>query len=96
MFLVVLLLLLAAGIVAGLLYLLTVTLFGAQALFYALAILIGLPFLTAAILILLALNLPFAVFFKNLSLYFLSSLECGYTPLPLESEESQGPEKVNV
>ncbi len=83
MFLAMLLFLLVGGIIAGILYLLLVLLLKAQALFYALAIIIGVPFFLVAILVLIGINLPFALFFKSFSLYFLSSLDCGYTPLPL-------------
>jgi hypothetical protein len=95
MFLIILLLLLIGGIIAGILYLLIVSIFKAKAIFIALAIMIGIPILLAALVILIAVNLPFAIFFKNFSLYFLSSLDCGYKPLPFDdfqgetSQESQ-------
>ena len=83
-FLAVFALLLVAGIIAGLLYALVVGLFKFSALFYFLAVIIGVPFILIVFLILFALNLPFALFLKSFSLYFLSSLDCRYEPLPLE------------
>lgn len=81
----VLLLMLAGGILFGLPYLLIVTLLKAKMLYMILAVIAGIPFAVAALLLFCSLGLPFAVFFRSFSLYFLSSLGCGYEPLSLKS-----------
>ncbi len=53
-----------------------------------LAGIVGLLLVVVAILLRMSINLPFAVFFRNFSLYFMSSLNCGYQPLPLENAAS--------
>lgn len=76
--------LIIAGLLLGLPYLLIVTLFKAKLLYIIFAIVVGLPLLIASILLFMSIGLPFAVFFRSFSLYFMSSLECGYSPLSLE------------
>ncbi|MCF7908559.1 MAG: hypothetical protein K9L86_06810 [Candidatus Omnitrophica bacterium] len=73
-------LLLVAAILFGIPYLLLKMSF----IFIGYAIIVGIPFLALTFIILLSIGLPVAVFFKSLSLYFFSSIECEYNPLPLE------------
>lgn len=49
---------------------------------------LGLLFL-AFLFFLMLLYLPLAIFTKNFALYFLSSLNCGYTPLPITSTSGE-------
>jgi len=79
-----LVILLGGGAIFGLLYLLLVGLLKLKILFYVVAVIIGTPLAAAALLVLISVPLPYAVFFRCFSLYFLTSLNCGYTPLPLE------------
>lgn len=79
----ILVILLAGALLFGLPYLLIVIGFKVPVLFYIYAVLVGVPFITAVILLFMSINLPIAVFFRNFSLYYLSALECEYTPLPL-------------
>jgi hypothetical protein len=76
--------LLLGGIIFGLGYLLFWVLLKVQIVFWIYAILIGIPFAAVAILCLMAVQLPLAMFFRSFSLYFFSSLKSGYTPLPLQ------------
>ena len=57
-------------------------------LFLAVAVVLGIPFVLLMMVTSLAVRLPFAVFFQSFALYFLSSLECGYEPLPLRAEDA--------
>ena len=75
---------LIALLVFGLPYLLLVSLLKANLIFGILAVLLGIPFIMAAILLLASIGLPFAVFFRSYSLYYMTSMKCGYAPLPLE------------
>ena len=61
-----------------------------QTLLWSLGIIIGVPYFFMSMIILMLLYLPVAVFFRSLSLYFLSSLNCGYEPLPLAKESIGG------
>jgi len=79
--------LIAGGLILGLLYLLIVVLMKAKMIYIIFAIIAGIPLLAAAIILFLSINLPFAVFFRSFSLYFLSSLDCSYYPLPLDNVE---------
>lgn len=81
--LVVLGLLLSGGILFGIPYLLFSTLLKIEVLFYIYAVIAGIPFIAATVLLMLSAGLPFAVFFRNFSLYFISSLECEYSPLEI-------------
>ncbi|MBU1112577.1 MAG: hypothetical protein KKH93_01710 [Candidatus Omnitrophica bacterium] len=72
---------LAGSILIGIPYLL----FKTGVIFIALAVIIGIPFLAVVIAVILSVSLPIAVFFKNFSLYFLSSLDCEYKPLEISS-----------
>jgi len=71
-------------VIGGILYILFMILLKAQVIFVILCALIGIPLVIALMIALFFLQLPFAVFFRSFSLYFLSSLNCGYTPLALE------------
>ena len=79
--------LIAGGLTFGLLYLLIAVLLKAKIIYIIFSTIIGIPLLAAAIILLLSINLPFAVFFRSFSLYFLSSLDCSYYPLPLGNVE---------
>lgn len=74
---------LAAFIIFGLAYVLFAVLLQAKALFWAVALVLAIPTGLAALAVIAAVGLPFAVFFRNFSLYFFSSINCGYVPLPL-------------
>jgi len=74
---------LAAAILFGIPYLLLGMLLKIMPLFIAYAVIVGIPFIAVAILLLMCVNLPFAVFFRSFSLYFLSSLDCEYDPLEI-------------
>jgi hypothetical protein len=81
--------LLAAGaILLGVPYLVLAKIMGLKVLAAVLMAVIGLPFFALSVVFLICLQLPFAVFFKSFSLHFMSSLECGYDPLPLEPAEA--------
>ena len=75
---------LIALLVFGLPYLLLVSLLKANLIFGILAVLFGIPFIIAAILVLASIGLPFAVFFRSYSLLYISSMKCGYSPLPID------------
>jgi len=79
-----LLALVTGAIVFGIPYYIFSVLLKINVIFWIIAVLAGIPFLIVFILLMAATNLPFAVFFRNFSLYFLSSLKTKYTPLPLE------------
>ncbi len=78
-------LLLIAAILFGIPFLIFFVLLKLKVVFFILAGLAGIPFVLMAFLILAMVSLPVSVFFRSFSLYFLSSLNCGYTPLALES-----------
>ncbi len=82
-------LLVVGGIAFGLLYFLFVFLLKTNILFTVLLFILGIPALIVSILMFLSVGLPFAVFFRSFSLYFLGNLPCGYAPLPLKEEGSQ-------
>lgn len=79
--------LLAAGIVFGVLYLILAVLLKAKLLFIILSVVLGIPAFIALIMLMALANLPFAVFFRNFSLYYITSLGCGYAPLALENNQ---------
>jgi hypothetical protein len=66
-------------------YLLIVGLFKATVLYGIFAVVLGVPFLIVAFLLMWAVGLPAAVFFRSFSLYFLTSLKTKYTPIPIDS-----------
>lgn len=77
-------LVIVGGLVFGLSYALLVALLKAKIIYYVFCVIVGIPFAIAALLLLISIQLPFAVFFRCFSLYYLSALNCGYTPLALE------------
>jgi hypothetical protein len=92
--------LLAGGVIFGVPYLLIAVLLKLKWLFVVFVVIAGLPFAVTFVLLIISLGLPFHVFFKCFSLYFLSSLNCGYQPLalaqpnePLESVEGSADER---
>jgi len=80
----VIIVLIAAAILFGIPYVIIAILLKAKLLYFVFAIIVAIPFLLIAWILLLSVNLPFAVFFRCFSLYFLTSLDCEYQPLPLE------------
>ncbi|MBN1794045.1 MAG: hypothetical protein JW844_03685 [Candidatus Omnitrophica bacterium] len=89
---------LLAALIAGLIVLgipgyLLGSVLKAKMLAAVLGIIVGIPIIALLILLGLSIGLPFAVFFRNFSLYYLSSLKCGYTPLPLEEPGEAAPEE---
>jgi len=83
-FVCILVVLLVAGLLLGIPFLLIVGIFKAKILFTIFAIIVGIPLFVLCILLFFSIGLPFAVFFRSLSLYFISSLDCGYRPLLLD------------
>lgn len=79
-----LVILIVGALLLGVPYLLIGLLLKAKLLYIIFAIIVGVPLLAAVILLFMGIGLPFSVFFRNFSLYFLSSLDCGYAPLPLD------------
>ncbi|MEI7997878.1 MAG: hypothetical protein WCH62_00005, partial [Candidatus Omnitrophota bacterium] len=51
----------------------------------SIAVIFGVPYVLLGIVVLCCIELPVSVFFRTFSLYFLSSLNCGYMPLAFES-----------
>ncbi|MCA9406894.1 MAG: hypothetical protein KC684_10170, partial [Candidatus Omnitrophica bacterium] len=76
--------LLVGAFIFGVGYFIFATLLNMELLFSVFAFAVGVPFFLLFLILLFSVSLPFAVFFRSFSLYFLSSLECGYQPLPLE------------
>ena len=74
------------AILFGIVYLVLSVGFKLKALFLAVAVVLGIPFVLLMMVTSLAVRLPFAVFFQSFALYFLTSLDCGYEPLPLRDE----------
>ncbi len=79
---------LSGVILFGVLYLLVAVLLKLKVVFIILAVILGIPFFATVLLVLIGTALPFAVFYRNLSLYFISSLNCGYDILPLEDDRA--------
>ena len=85
-FLIVLISFLIVGfLVFGLGYLIFAVLLKTKILFWIFALVLGIPTCLAALAAIVAIGLPFAVFFRSFSLYFFSSLNCGYVPLALSN-----------
>ena len=80
-------LMLVGGAVFGFAFLLLGVLLKAKWLFAIVSVAAGIPFGIVAVLLLLCVGLPFHLFFRAFSLYFLTSLDCGYAPLPLPLPE---------
>ncbi len=68
---------LAAAVLFGLPYLLLALSLNAMPIFVFYAVIAGIPFIALVILLFASIDLPFAVFFRSFSLYFLSSLGQG-------------------
>ena len=73
-------LMLVGGVVFGLMYFIIAVLLKAKIIYMISAAIIGVPYLMMVLIVLFSISLPFAVFFRSFSLYFLSSLNCGYQP----------------
>jgi hypothetical protein len=58
------------------------------------AVVVGVPFAVVSLLILMATALPFAVFFRLLSLNYLVSLTCGYTKETLDGYVTRRAERL--
>jgi hypothetical protein len=71
----------AAFIIFGLLFLLLGVLLKMKILFGILAVILGIPYVFLFLILLVATALPFAVFFRNLSLYFITDIDGGQYPL---------------
>ena len=84
-----LIVLLVGLVLFGLPYLIFVSLLKSMAIFIAFLVIVGSPFFVVMTLLFLSIELPIAVFFRNFSLHFISSLKCGYTPILLEEVESK-------
>lgn len=78
-----LLALLVGALLFGLPYLLLAVAFKVPVIFYIYAVVLGIPFAVAAVIALICVSLPFAVFFRNFSLYYLAGLAPEYAALPL-------------
>lgn len=76
-----------AAVIFGIGYLVFNILLKAKILFIGFAVGAGIPMLFAFLFLLFAVILPFAVFFRAFSLYFLSSLNEGYAPLALNQAQ---------
>ncbi|MFH1062756.1 MAG: hypothetical protein V1747_07745 [Candidatus Omnitrophota bacterium] len=81
--------LLIGGVCLGLIYFIIVFLLKLKVLFNVLAIIFAVCFAVCVVLFITCIGLPFAVFFKNFLLYFISNLNCGYTPIPLIEEPDE-------
>jgi len=84
MFLVFIVAAVAGVVLFGLVYVVLVVLLKAKIMAIVAGIVIGAPFIVLLILAAAAIQLPFAVFFRSLSLYFLSTLSEEFRLLPLE------------
>lgn len=78
-----------AALLFGIPYLIFVFLFQAMPLFIIYAAIIAIPFFLAVIFMLISANLPFVIFFRTFSLYFMASLDCGYYPLQVATAGCQ-------
>ena len=81
--------LIVAAIIFGGLYLVFGMLLNSQMLFTVFAIVLGIPFAVAVMLFLNGLIVPFVFFFRSFTLYYLSSLDVGYQPISLISQEPE-------
>ena len=79
-----LVILLIAAVVFGLPFLIIAMAMKAKLIFIIYAIVVGIPFIIATIITLIATALPVAVFFRLFSLYYLMSLDSGYTQESLD------------
>ena len=70
----------------GIPYFILVTLFKAVFVYQLYAVLLGIPSMLVLILLTASVNLPVATFYRSFSLFYLASLDAGYTALPLRKE----------
>jgi hypothetical protein len=82
--------LIAAALIVGLAYLLVGIIMHAKAMFWTVVIILAIPSGILFVVAMMCVGLPFAVFFRTFSLYFLSSLNCGYVPLALPDPRKIG------
>jgi len=75
-------------VIGGFFYLIFGVLLKLKVVFFVLMFIIGVPLGAALILLIIMLGLPIAVFFKNFSLYYFSSLDGLYKPLALADPEN--------
>jgi len=94
MFILLFIILLLAGFIFIIAYYLIVTLLKAKMLFTIFTVMIGTPFIIALVLFTLSISLPVAVFLRYFSLYYLTSLNCGYSPLDLVVDDEMSSEDV--
>lgn len=73
-----------AAVIYGIGFLIFFVLLKSKFVFIGFAVGAGIPLVFALIVMMFAVMVPFAVFFRNFSLYFLSSLNAGYSPLQLD------------
>lgn len=83
----VLVMLVAGALLLGVPYLLIAMWLKLLPLYIIYAILVGIPFFVAVLLLFVGIYLPFSVFFRCFSLYFLSAVGYGHAPLALIEEE---------
>ncbi|MDD5218022.1 MAG: hypothetical protein PHN49_07420 [Candidatus Omnitrophica bacterium] len=76
--------LIAAAVIFGLPYLLAVVMLKIKAIFIFWVFIFIAPFVAGMAVLMTSITLPFAIFFRCFSLYYLSSLNCGYRPIPIE------------
>jgi len=81
------------GIIFGAGYVIFYILLKSKIVFIGFAIGAGIPFVIAFVFLMFAILLPFAVFYHVLNLYYLGSLNAGYTPLELPFEKLDRPIK---
>lgn len=88
-------LILAALITFGIPFLIIWLLLKAKLVFVIYAIAAGIPFAVLGLILLLAVSLPFAVFFRLFSINYLISLDCGYTQDSLSAYASRKAERIS-
>ncbi len=93
-FLALLVFILIALIIFGIPFIFIALIIKAKLAFIIYAIAAAIPFGIAAVIVLAAAGLPFAVFFRSLSLYYLISLNSGYTEASLDAYAARKAERV--
>ncbi len=73
-------LILVGSVVFGLMYFIIAALLKAKIIYMICVMIVGVPYIIMILIVLYSISLPFAVFFRSFSLYFLSNLNCGYQP----------------
>lgn len=92
----VIILVLIGLLIFGLPYLIIVSLLKSELIFIIFAVIAGIPFALLILFIFLGISLLSAVFFRSFSLYFLSSLNCGYSPLQIDEPASGQNNNLNL